>query len=123
MRHMCALTAKRASTAGFSPLQMSSASQSSYSNDTDIYMTFTPATSHRGSTQHSLDSTNWQMLARPYKHAYAAYRMLTWPAIQQPLTQFLASSTSDMKVLEQDGSVFIVHVHREMPGLLLSKGL
>jgi len=45
--------------------------------------------------------------------------MLTWPAIQQLLLQSVSPSITDIKILEQDGSAFVVQVHRDMPSLPL----
>ena len=114
--------AGRSTTAGFGPPQASPSSQPSFSTDTEEHMAFTPATSHRPSTQPSPGSTG-PAIPQLYRHASAAHRMLTWPAIQQLLLQSLAPSVADMKILEQDGSAFMVQIHRDMPNLPLSEDL
>ena len=116
--------AVRSTASGFGPAQASPSSQPSFSTDTEEHMAFTPVSSHRPSTQPSPGSGGPTiLLPRSYRHASAAHRMLTWPAIQQLLLQSLAPSVADIKILEQDGSAFMVQVHRDMPNLPLSEDL
>ena len=53
----------------------------------------------------------------------AVHKMLTWPAIQQLLSQSLPSNIGDLKSLEQEGSAFIVRMQRGTPNLPLDEGL
>lgn len=107
---------------GFGPAQTSPASQPSFGTDTDDHIPFSAPVSHRPSALPSPGSIP-PTLSQPYRHASAAHRMLTWPAIQQLLLQSLAPSVADMRILEQDGSAFMVEVHRDMPPLPLNEVL
>jgi hypothetical protein len=49
--------------------------------------------------------------------------MLTWPAIQQLLSQSLPSNIGDLKDLEQEGSAFMFRIQRETPNLPFDEGL
>jgi len=115
--------AARSTVGGFGPSQVSPASQPSFSTDNEDHMTFSAAVSHRPSTQASPASNAPPMMPVPYRHASAAHRMLSWAAIQQLLLQSLAPSVADLKILEQDGSAFLVQIHRGMPNLPLSEDL
>jgi hypothetical protein len=44
---------------------------------------------------------------QPYRHASAAHKILAWPAIQELLFEALPANIGDLKILEQDGPVFI----------------
>jgi hypothetical protein len=60
---------------------------------------------------------------QPYRHASAAHKVLTWPAIQQLLLQSLPSSVVDLKMLEQDGSAFVLRIQKDIKPLPLDEGL
>lgn len=59
----------------------------------------------------------------PYKHSSASLKILTWPAMQQLLLQALPSAVADLKLLEQEGLVFLMRVHKEtsIPSLPLDE--
>lgn len=61
--------------------------------------------------------------SQPYRHASAAHKMLTWPAIQQLLLQALPANIGDLKSLEQEGSAFIVRMQKNAPTLSTQVGL
>ncbi|KAH8815239.1 hypothetical protein F5884DRAFT_169964 [Xylogone sp. PMI_703] len=48
----------------------------------------------------------------PYKPASASLKILTWPAMQQLLLQAIPSSASELKMLDQEGLVFLNRVHK-----------
>lgn len=105
--------------AGFGPAQPSPASQPSFNADVDDPTSFSAA-SLRTSQQPSPSGIG---RSPPYRHASAAHKMLTWPAMQQLLLQALPSNVGDLKSLEQEGSAFIVRVHRGTPTLPLDEAL
>lgn len=61
--------------------------------------------------------------SQPYRHASAAYKMLTWPAVQQLLFQALPANIGDLKSLEQDGPAFITRMQEGTPKLALDESL
>ena len=61
--------------------------------------------------------------SQPYRHASAAHKMLTWPAIQQLLLQAVPASIGDLRSLESEGSAFIVRLHQGIPPLPLDDNL
>lgn len=104
---------------GFGPPQPSPASQPSFSAEAEeprsysaasLRPTIQPSSSAVGRTQH-------------YRHASAAHKMLTWPAIQQLFLQALPSNIGDLKILEQDGAAFIVRIQEGMPKVPLDEAL
>jgi hypothetical protein len=103
----------------FGPPQSTPTSQPSFSADVEDPTSYSAA-SHRPSQQPSPNSLG---RSQPYRHASAAHKMLTWPAIQQLLLQALPSNIGDSKVLEQDGSAFIVQIQEETPKLPLDEDL
>ena len=60
---------------------------------------------------------------QPYRHASAAHKMLTWPAIQEVLFEALPANMGDLKSLEQDGPGFITRIQEGTPKLALDVGL
>ncbi|CZT47340.1 related to acetate regulatory DNA binding protein FacB [Rhynchosporium secalis] len=54
---------------------------------------------------------------QPYRHASAAHKILSWPALQQLMLQVLPSNAGDFKYLESDGTSFIVRMHSGQPKL------
>ncbi|RFU25649.1 hypothetical protein B7463_g10677, partial [Scytalidium lignicola] len=68
-----------------------------------------PASSLQSTQTHSLGSGGNHL---PYRHASASLKILTWPAMQQLLLQALPSSASELKMLEQEGLVFLNRVHK-----------
>ncbi|KAG9242385.1 hypothetical protein BJ878DRAFT_535930 [Calycina marina] len=114
------------SSTGFDPQQPSPASQPSFSTsgDTDDQPKFSSRSWYEQSSSQLIPvSSAAHSHAMPYRHASAAHRMMTWPAIQQLLIQTVPASIADMKVLEQPGSAFVVEVHRNMPELPLNEEL
>jgi len=53
--------------------------------------------------------------SQPYRHASAAHRMLTWPAIQQLLLAAVPANLADLQSLEAEGSAFIISMQRGTP--------
>jgi hypothetical protein len=99
--------------AGFGPMQISPASQPSFTPDTEPSSSY-GASSVRSSQQASPSGKN-----QPYKHASAAHKILTWPAIQQMLSQALLSNIGDFRSLEAEGPAFIVRMQKGTPNLPL----
>lgn len=54
---------------------------------------------------------------QPYRHASAAHKMLTWPAIRQMLISLSPSVDKDLQSLDAEGSAFIVHLQKNQSGL------
>jgi hypothetical protein len=106
--------------AGSGPPQHSPSSQNSYTVDADPNSSATPDHSRLPSYQ---PSPGRGTKSQPYRHASAAHKMLTWPAIQQLLIQAVPSNVGDMKSLEQEGSAFIVRLHQGQPVLPLDECL
>ncbi|KAH8602747.1 hypothetical protein B0O99DRAFT_498383 [Bisporella sp. PMI_857] len=103
--------------AGFGPPQPSPMSQPSFSTSTeDDPSSYSSPASYRTSQQPS-SSGRPVGIAQPYRHSAAAHRMLIWPAIQQLLLQSVSPSIADMKILEQEGTSFMISIHRGMPNL------
>lgn len=59
--------------------------------------------------------------SQPYRHATAAHKMLTWPAIQSLLKNTGASNSADIYTLSVEGSAFIVRMCKNMPRLPLDE--
>ncbi|KAI9650070.1 hypothetical protein NHQ30_000083 [Ciborinia camelliae] len=59
-----------------------------------------------------------QMSNNKYRHFTASHKILTWPVIQQLLSQAAPSSIGDLKFLEK-GSVFLVQMKDTRPPLSL----
>jgi len=99
--------------AGFGPPQPAPTSQPSFSTDVDELAS---SSSPRLAQQPSLSGIG---RSQPYRHASAAHKMLTWPAIQQLLLQALPSNIGDWKISEQQGPAFILQI----PNLALDDNL
>jgi hypothetical protein len=113
------IPAGRSPQTGFGPPQPSPASQPFFTPDAEEPRSYS-ATSLRTSVQPgpSGGGRNQQ-----YRHASAAHKMLTWPAMQQLFLQVLPSNIGDLKVLEQDGAAFIVRIEEEAPKLSMDESL
>ncbi len=103
---------------GFGPLQHPPSSQPSFNTGVESNSYSTP--SLRLSEQPSPSGVG---KSPPYRHASAAHKILTWPAIQQLLLQVLPSNIGDLKNLDQEGSAFIVRVQTGLPSLPLDESL
>ncbi|CAG8950477.1 hypothetical protein HYFRA_00006973 [Hymenoscyphus fraxineus] len=101
-------------TTGFDPLVSSPSSAPSFNIEPED-------TSSSYSSLHRLPpfQPNPSSTSRipPYRHASAAHKMLTWPAIQRVLIQANPENAEDLKSLEADGSAFVVRVQKEMLSL------
>ena len=64
-------------------------------------------------------SPSWK--SQPYRHASAAHKMLTWPAVQTLLQQDLTASIGDLRKFEAEGPAFIVRMQRGTPNLPLDE--
>jgi hypothetical protein len=104
---------------GFGPAQPSPASQPSFSAEVDDPSSYS-ASSLRLPQQPSPIGIG---RSQPSRQVSAVHKMLTWPAIQQLLSQSLLSNIGDLKSLEQEGSAFIVRMQRGTPNLPLDEGL
>lgn len=112
---------------GFGPLQPSPASHPSFSAEADDAAAFSglsgaPFLTAPSRTSQHVDPSG-APLSRPYHHASAAYKMLTWPAIQQLLLQAKPSNIGDLKSLEKEGSAFLVTLQHGFPSLSLEESL
>jgi hypothetical protein len=103
---------------GFGPLQSSPSSQPSFNPEVEAGSY--SASSVRPSQQPSPSGIG---RSQPYRHASAAHKILTWPAIQQLLLQAHPSNLGDLKSLEQDGSNFIVRMQKGQKDLPLDEAL
>ena len=104
---------------GFGPPQRSPASQSSLSAEAEE-----PRSFFAGSLRPTLQPSHSGIgRALHYRHASAAHKMLTWPAMQQLFLQALPSNIGDLKVLEQDGAAFIMRIQEGMPKLPLDEAV
>jgi hypothetical protein len=101
---------------GFGPPQSVPNSQPSFSTDIDE-----PSTS--SSPPLAQQPSPSGMKRQPYRHASAAHKILTWPAIQELLFEALPANIGDLKSLEQDGPGFITRIQEGMPKLALEEGL
>lgn len=72
------------------------------------------------SQQSGCDATK---TSHPYKHTRAAHKILSWPAIQQILLQFLPANIEDINDYERDGVRFLVGVSQSHAPLPLDDGL
>ncbi|KAH8676761.1 hypothetical protein BGZ60DRAFT_468641 [Tricladium varicosporioides] len=102
---------------GFGPPQSSPSSQPSFQTETE---SLSSSSLLRPPYQ---PSTTTSSKSRPYRHATAAHKMLTWPAIQQLLLQAVPSNISDLKSLELHGSAFVVRMQKGSPNLPLDENL
>jgi hypothetical protein len=102
---------------GFGPPQSAPNSQPSFSTDIDEPST---SSSPRLAQQPSPGGVGKR---QPYRHASAAHKMLTWPAIQELLVEALPANIGDIKSLEQDGPGFITRIQEGTPKLALDEGL
>jgi hypothetical protein len=59
--------------------------------------------------------------SQPYRHASAAHKMLTWPAVQKLLQQSLTVNIGDLRSLEAEGPAFIVQMQQGTPNLPLDE--
>lgn len=108
---------------GFGPLQPSPTSQPSFTELDDsapFSSSIFSAPPTRPSQQQSTASTPG---SRPYRHASAAHKMLTWPAIKELLLQSQPSHIGDLKNLEKDGAAFLVEVQQGSASLSLEETL
>ena len=103
--------------AGFGPPQPAPTSEPSFSTDVDE---LAPSSSLRLTQQPSLSGIG---SSQPYRHASAAHKMLTWPAIQQLLLQAFPSNIGDWKIPEQEGRAFILQIQERIPKLTLDDNL
>ncbi|KAL3423713.1 hypothetical protein PVAG01_05460 [Phlyctema vagabunda] len=107
------------SPSGYGPSQPSPSNLSSLATiaaaaDSELASGSQTTPSSRQTVQHSpLSGGN----SHPYRHASAAHKMLTWPAIQQLLLQSLPANIGDLTSLEQEGSAFIVRMQQGTPNL------
>lgn len=96
---------------GFGPRQNSPSSQPSFAANTE------------SGTPSQIASAEGVGRFPPYRHASAAHKILAWPAIQQLLVQVLPSNAGDLKLLEQDGSKFLIRVFNGQPRLNLEASI
>lgn len=61
--------------------------------------------------------------SQPYRHASAAHKMLTWPAIQTLLSAAVPNNVGDLRSIELEGSAFVVRVQQGVPTLPLDEFL
>ena len=104
---------------GFGSAQLSPASRPSFSADNDN-TTANWVPSFRTSQQPSPSGTG---TSQPYRHYPAAHKILTWPAIQQLLLQFLPSNIGDVNNYEQDGATFLMGLSKGYTSLPLDDQL
>jgi len=96
---------------GFGPLQQPPSSQPSFNTETE-------PSSYSTSSGRQPPSPN-----QPYRHASAAHKILSWPALQQLMLQVLPSNAGDLKTLESDGTSFLVRMHNGQPKLPMDEPL
>ncbi|KIM92758.1 hypothetical protein OIDMADRAFT_173784 [Oidiodendron maius Zn] len=102
---------------GFGPPQSVPNSLPSFSTDIDE-----PSTSSSPGLAEQ-PSPSGPEKRQPYRHASAAHKVLTWPAIQELLFEALPANIRDLKSLEQDGPGFITRIQEGTPKLALDEGL
>lgn len=107
-----------ASSQGFGPPQPSPSSQPSFNERTDSSSYASSST--RPSYQNDLISYEG---SRQYRHASAAHKMLTWPAIAQLLLSTSPSNVGDLNSLRDEGSAFIVGMQKRTPNLPLNTAI
>ncbi|KAG4442313.1 hypothetical protein IFR05_002237 [Cadophora sp. M221] len=97
---------------GFGPPQHPPSSQPSFNPET-------------GQSSYSTPSARQQQQSpnQPYRHASAAHKILSWPALQQLMLQVLPTNAGDFKTLESDGTRFIVRMHNGQPKLPMDEPL
>jgi hypothetical protein len=113
------IPALRPLQAEFGPPQPSPASQPSFSADAEEPRSYSAA-SLRPTVQRGPSGLG---RAQHYRHASAAHKMLTWPAIQQLFLQALPSNIGNLKILEQEGAALIVRIQEGMPKLPLDEAI
>ncbi|CZS99471.1 uncharacterized protein RAG0_07802 [Rhynchosporium agropyri] len=59
----------------------------------------------------------------PYRYPSAAHKILSWPALQQLMLQYLPSNADDFKTLESDRTSFVVRMHHGQPKLPMDNPL
>ncbi|KAG0650909.1 hypothetical protein D0Z07_2544 [Hyphodiscus hymeniophilus] len=104
---------------GFGPPQPAPTSQPSFSANTNEPRSYS-ASSLPPSLQPSPGITGRN---QHYRHASAAHKMLTWPAIQQLLLQALPAGIGDLRILEEEGPAFIVQIEDGAPKFSLDEAL
>ena len=104
---------------GFGPPQVAPTSPPSFSAEADEPRSYS-ALSLRPSIQ---PSSGGGGKIQHYRHGSAAHKMLTWPAMQQLFLQALPSNIGDLKILEQEGAAFIVHIEEGAPKLSMDEAL
>ncbi|TAQ89561.1 hypothetical protein B7494_g2138 [Chlorociboria aeruginascens] len=109
------IASRAAIPSGFGPPQTSPSSQPSFRVDIE------DPRSRSASSSRRLPQQLVTGRGQPYRHASAAHRMLTWPAIQQLLLQAVPSNTGDLNSLEQEGSAFIIRMQKGIPNLPLDE--
>jgi hypothetical protein len=103
-------------TRGFKSPKSSLSSQSSFESEG-----MTGKSYNNGSNAGSHTSLGFLSADQPYRHASAAHKMLTWPAIKQLLSQSMGKNIGDTMGLEREGSAFIVRLHKGSPNLPLDE--
>ncbi|KAK0126370.1 hypothetical protein ONS95_007976 [Cadophora gregata] len=96
---------------GFGPPQHPPSSQPSFNPETEPSTYSTPSGRQPPSPN------------QPYRHASAAHKILSWPALQQLMLQVLPSNAGDFKTLESDGTGFIVRMHNGQSKLPMDEPL
>lgn len=96
---------------GFGPSQTSPSSAPSFNTEEQSQYA---GVSNRPSQKSSPGGTG---RSQPYRHASAAHKMLTWPAIQQMLLAAVPGNLADLQSLEAEGSAFIVRMQKGTPNL------
>lgn len=77
----------------------------------------TSASAPQGESRPSQHLPSSGGINQPYRHASAAHKMLTWPAIQELLKDTGMSDQADLKSLNMEGSAYIIQLCSEMPPL------
>jgi hypothetical protein len=104
---------------GFGPLQSSPSSQPSFAEgETPSYVT---GSMQAGDQPSPAGATSGRR--RPFRHASAAYMILTWPAIQQVIMQSDPSTMDDLLQIELEGSAFIMGLQKGSLSLPLDESL
>lgn len=111
--------AREGTNTGFGPPQQAPSSQTSFVGEATESRPY-GSSMDRSHPRHSVSVNEGN---RPYKHASAAHKMLTWPAISQLLLQAVPSIVGDLNSLRDEGSAFIVRMQKGTPNLPLDEGL
>ncbi|TVY73463.1 hypothetical protein LSUE1_G005444 [Lachnellula suecica] len=103
---------------GFGPSQKSPSSQPSLTDAAEgsSFGSFLNRPSYQ--TNRVSTEEGWQ-----YRHASAAHKMLTWPAIAQLLLQTAPSNVGDLNSLRDEGSAFVVRMQKGSTNLPLDEVL